>query len=267
MAALPRGFPLDPGGRIAGVTPEMAVAAAARPVGELDRAWTTDPRTLRRARTLELTAWAFYVGGRGGVVGADVHPDLLVAAFGTIAPDALRAGWDATARVGAPTVAGAWLDECAAWGEDRLAAVSDARLVDLLDRVVGEADATALPVFAAARTMVTALVDGCPAPAARVALLVHALHEYRSGALVLACRVAGLSPVEALIAGPEGEQEALTAGWTPPFPARLAVLRRYAYAGSVADRLTAPAFAALSPPERAELVDRLKVAAAAVTVS
>jgi hypothetical protein len=99
---------------------------------------------------------------------------------------------------------------------------------------------------------------------ARVALLAHALAEHRSAAMLLACRAVGLTPVELLVAGPEGEQEAIASGWSPPFPARLFVLRRYTIAAMLADRITGAAFAALDRGERVEFVDRLCAAAAAV---
>lgn len=245
------------------VTPELAASAAARPVGEVENAWSADPQTLRRARDLRLTAWAFTVGGRGGVLGEDLDPELVTAALGLIEPDALRAGWEAAGRVGRAAVALARLDECARWGAQRLAEVADARLVALLDRVVAGADATAMPVFAGTRRLIASVqADG---DGARVALALHALSEYRVAAMLLAGRCCGLRPVDLLIAGPEGEHEAVTFGWSPPFPSRLSVLRRYTVATALADRMMAGAYAPLTGVERAELVDRVKVAAAAAS--
>jgi len=240
------------------VTPELTAAAAVAPVGELDTAWSTDPRTLRRARLLELSGWAFYVAGRGGVLGDDVRPETVVAALGLIAPDAVRAGWDAARKVGPATVAASRLAECARWGEERLSSVADERVVELAERVVEFADAVAMPLFAATRAM--------PAPdggaGARAAVLVHLLREHRASAMLVAIRACGLRPVEAIIAGPEGEQEAITFGWTPPFPTRVSVLRRYAYAEALADRIAGGAYAVLAPSERVELLQRLGAAAA-----
>jgi hypothetical protein len=249
---------------MAGVTPEFAAAAAARPVGELEPAWSTDPRTLQRARTVEVSGWTFYVAGRAGVLGDDVDPDTVAAAIGTIAAEALHAGWQDARRVGPSAVASARLDECARWGDERLDGVADARLVDLLERVVGGADATALPIFAATRTMAASVAAAADKPGARAALLVHVLSELHTGALLIACRAVGLRPVEALIAGPEGEQEAVTLGWSRPFPSRLAVLRRYTYACALADRISGAAYVALDAAQRSELVDRLTEASAAV---
>lgn len=243
------------------MTPEMTAATVARLAEEVEAAWSTDRQTLQRARELRLSAWAFAVAGRGGVLGDDVGSETVAAAIGLIAPEALRAGWEAAGRVGRAAVAVARLAECASWGQHRLAEVVDARLVELLDRVVAGADATAMPIFAATRRLIsTTAVDG---DGARVALAVHALSEFRSAALLLASRSVGMEPVEVLIAGPEGEQEALTFGWAPPFPTRLSVLRRYALAVALADRMLGRALAGLTPAERLELVNRLNAAARA----
>jgi hypothetical protein len=242
--------------------PEIVAAAVVRPVGAVEEAWTTDRRTLRRARELRMSTWDFAVVGRCGVLGDDAHPETVAAAFGLIPADELRTAWDAAGRVGRVAVAAARLAECAAWGEDRLAAVADARYVELLDRVVADADATAMPIFAATRRMIAATETA--GDGARVALAIHALAEYRTAAMLLASRAAGLSPVEMHLGGLEGEQEAVTFGWSPPFPSRLSVLRRYTVAGALADRMTGAAYASLTAAERAEVVDRLDVTAATV---
>jgi hypothetical protein len=244
------------------VTPEIAAAAAARPVGEVEDAWTTDPRTLRRARDLRMSTWDFAVVGRCGVLSEDTDPETVAAAFGLIPPDALRTAWEAAGRVGRAAVAAARLARCASWGTDHLATVADERLVELLDRVVADADATAMPIFAATRRLIA--TTDARSEGARVALAVHALHEYRTAAMLLAGRASGLSPVELHLGGPEGEQEAVTFGWSPPFPTRLSVLRRYVLAGALADRMTSGAYARLTARERVELVDRLKAAAVIV---
>jgi hypothetical protein len=246
--------------RIRSVTPELCAAAARKPVSELDMAWSTSPKTLRRARLLELPGWAFYVAGRGGVLGDDARPDTVAAAIGVISPEAVRAGWEAARKVGPAEVAASRLAECARWGEACLAAAPEIpRLVALARRVTVAADAVALPMFAACRAMPQP--DG--GPGADAALLVHLLWEHRAGALLLAVRACGLTPVEAIIAGPDGEEEAVAFGWHPPYPMRAPLLRRYLYAEALADRISGQAYAALSPPERAELVRLLQAAAGA----
>lgn len=243
--------------------PEFAASAAARPIGAIEKAWSTDSRVLHRARALELSTFTFYVVGRAGVLGDGADPVVLAAALGSVAPDALHAGWEAARRVGPAAVANAWLDECQAWGGRALAGAVDDRLSDLLGRVVDGADGTAMPLAAATRALVVTRTAGATTEA-RVALLVHTLAEFRAAAMVIGCRVAGLTPVEALAAEPEGDQEAALLGWSPPFPSRLDVLRRHASAVAIADRLAHDAFRPLTPAERTELVERLRTLAAAV---
>ena len=81
---------------------------------------------------------------------------------------------------------------------------------------------------------------------------------------LLAARACGLSPVETIIAGPEGEEEAVTFGWHPPFPSRVSLVRRYAYAEAIADRIVGQAYATLAAEERRELSTLLSQAAEAV---
>jgi hypothetical protein len=241
------------------VNPELVAAFAKRPLGELDNAWSTSPRTLRRARLLDLSGWAFYVAGRGGVLGDDARPETVAAAIGLIAPDAVRAGWDAARKVGPSEVAASRLAECARWGDEHLADSAGLdQLVALAERVVDAADAVGMPLFAASRAMPRP--DG--AAGGRAAILIHLLRELRAGALLVAARACGLSPVQMIIAGPAGEEEAVAFGWPQPFPPRLPLLRRYAYADALADRIAGGAYAPLTPPERGELLAGLEAAAA-----
>ncbi|MGE5828125.1 MAG: helix-turn-helix domain-containing protein [Micromonosporaceae bacterium] len=239
------------------MTPEQCAAAAKAAVVELDTAWSTSPKTLRRARVLELSGWAFAIAGRGGALGSDCRPETVAAALGFIAPDAVRAGWEAAGKVSAADVAASRLAECARWGDENLVnCLGLPRLVSLAERAVEAVDASAMPLFAAWRAM--PMPDG--GPGARAAVLIHLLREHRAGARLLAVRCCGLTPVEALIAEPDGEAEAIALGWAPPFPARTPLIRRHAYAEALTDRLAGPAYAALTVPERVELVGLLAVA-------
>ena len=82
------------------MTPELTAASAAWPLYELDAAWSTDPHTLRRAR-----CWSCPAGRSTWPAGAGCSvttraPDTVAAALGVIAPDAVRAGWEAARKVG-----------------------------------------------------------------------------------------------------------------------------------------------------------------------
>ncbi|WP_020525745.1 SCO6745 family protein [Catelliglobosispora koreensis] len=246
------------------MNPDQAGAATRKAVISLGSAFLQCPMTLRRARELGLTGWAFYVAGRGGALG-DVRPDTVASALGMISPEAVRDGWTAARSVLTPSkVAAHVLAECSRWGADKLEdAPKIARLVTLAETVAVSADAAGMPLFAAWRAMPLpsgrASLDGLTSgpldgPGARAAIAMHLLHEHRAGALLVAVRASGLTPVQALIAGPEGEASAVAYGWQPPYPPIGPLIRRRAWADSVADHLAGQALKVLSPAERTEFV-------------
>ena len=49
-------------------------------------------QTLRRARLLGLSGWAYHVSARAGALG-DVRPETVAASIGLIAPEAVMDGW------------------------------------------------------------------------------------------------------------------------------------------------------------------------------
>ena len=80
-----------------------------------------------------------------------------------------------------------------------------------------------------------------------------------------AVQVAGLSPLEAVVAGPYGPENAAFSGWSEPLPEVTDDLKaRHARAEELTDELVAPAYAVLSDDEVAELAGLLEAAAAAV---
>lgn len=236
------------------MTPEQAATAAKPGVLELGGAFSEDPRTLRRARLMGLSGWAFYVAGRGGALG-DVRTDTVAAALGFIAAEAVVDGWEAARRVVPPMdVAAARLAECCRWGIDNLGDFPRLdRLTELVQRLVVSADPAGMPLFAAWRAM--PVPDD--APAARAAVLLHLLREYRGGGHLLAVRASGLTPLEAIIAGPDGEAGAVAFGWQPPYPPIGPLVRRRMWAEAVTDRISSSAFAVLESSERVELVGLL----------
>jgi hypothetical protein len=236
------------------LTPEQAAGAAKPYVLEVGGAFSEWPETLRRGRLMGLSGWAFYVTGRGGALG-DVRADTVAAALGFIDPEAVADGWEAARQVVRPAeVAAANLVECCRWGGKHLAeAPGVARLAELSQRVVSAADAAGMPLFAAWRAM-PAPDD---APGARAAVFLHLLREHVNAAHLLAARASGMSPLEAIISGPEGEAGAMAHGWPPPYPPVGPLVRRRLWADAVTDRITASAYAVLGPAERVEFVDLL----------
>jgi hypothetical protein len=100
---------------------------------------------------------------------------------------------------------------------------------------------------------------------ADAAVLLHLLREYQTGGHLVAIRAAGLTPLEAILASPEGEAGALTAGWLPPYPQLGLSLRRRIQAQALTDRIVGQAYAVLAQAERAELVELLTAAQAFAT--
>jgi hypothetical protein len=128
--------------------------------------------------------------------------------------------------------------------------------------VVVSADAGGLPLFAAWRAMPVP-EDGV---GVRVAVLGRLLSEHRTGARLMAVRAAGLSPMEAVLAGPGGSAEAVSVGWQPPFPPQAPLLRKRVWADALTDRITGQAYRTLDVPERAQLVELLRDAVRAIRV-
>jgi hypothetical protein len=239
------------------VTPEQAAAAAKRAVLELGGAFGHDPKTMRKARQLGLPGWAFYVAGRAGALG-DVRPDTAAAAMAFIASEAVKDGWEAARRIASPPeIAAHNLSECCRWGRENLESFYGLpQFVELAERVVVEADPAGMPLFAAWRAM--------PIPddslGARGAALLHLLREHRGGAHVLAVRASSLTPLEAIVAGPDGEAGATAFGWQPPYPPYAPLVRRRAVAEALTDRIAGEAYRVLELPERRELVELLDAA-------
>jgi hypothetical protein len=240
-----------------GVTPEQTAAAVKSAVLALGGAFRHDPGTIRRARQLGLTGWAFYVVGRAGALG-DVCSDTAAAAMAFIAPDAVRDGWEAARKVAPPPeVAGHSAAECGRWGRENLESFPGlSTLVDLAGRVVADADPAGMPLFAAWRAMPVP-DDG---PGARAAVLLHLLREHRCGAHIQAVRASALTPLEAIVAGPDGESGAMAFGWPPPYPPFVPIVRRRAWAEALTDRIAGEAYRVLDSGERRELVGLLEAA-------
>jgi hypothetical protein len=240
------------------VTPEQAAANAKPGLADLVGAFAESPQTLRRARLLGLSGWAYHVSARAGALG-DVRPETVAAAIGFIAPEAVIDGWEAAAKASAPMEVATWhLHELCRWGIDQLGGFPRLdRLLELSRRVVHAVDPAALPLFAAWRAMPVPE----DAPGAQAAVMLQLLHEHRLGVHVVAVRASGLTPLQAIIAGPEGETGAVAFGWQPPYPPAGPIVRRLMWAESIADSLAGQAYGVLDRAERIEfsgLIDSLR---------
>jgi hypothetical protein len=97
-------------------------------------------------------------------------------------------------------------------------------------------------------------------PGSWAAAGLHLLRELYLGAQLVAVRASGMTPLEAMVAGPEGEAGAMANGWPPPYPPVGPLVRRRLWAEAATDRMVSPAYRVLRPAERVELVDLLTAA-------
>ncbi|MEV6298148.1 hypothetical protein AB0M02_01950 [Actinoplanes sp. NPDC051861] len=237
------------------MTPEQAAANAKAGLATIIGAFAESPQTLRRARLLGLSGWAYHVSARAGALG-EVRPETVAAVLAFIAPEAVTDGWEATAKTSAPAEVATWhLHELCTWGTEQLGGFPRlTRLLELGGRVVDAVDQAGLPLFAAWRAM--PVPD--PGAGARAAALLHLLHEHRQGVHVIAVRAGGLTPIEAIIAGPDGETGAVAFGWQPPYPPAGPLVRRLMWAEAVANSLAGQAYAVLDRSERVEFAGLLE---------
>jgi len=128
--------------------------------------------------------------------------------------------------------------------------------------VVTAGETAGFPLYAAWRAQ--PLPDD---PPARAAQLLHVLREHRGSAHVAAVRVAGLRPVEAVVASPGGAREAWFFGWSEDETSLVVdadLTARRDGAEDLTDALAAPAYGALTSADVAELVALLAAAEEAV---
>lgn len=240
------------------MTPEEVVRHGKPAIVELAVAFGREPTFLDTARALGLgeDGWPFVLGSRAGVLGP-VGSGVVSAACGFFGPALIDPAWE-TARAAGPleAIVRANAELCVAAARRYLDDVPGIeRLADLTVRAVETADATGRVLFAGWR----ALPDVAEDPAARVGLNLLRLREHRGGSHLLAVASEGLTPLEAILAGP-GPQKAAANGWSAPYVAALDGPARMAVAERRAERLAAQAFHALSPEERDDLVRLLEAA-------
>jgi len=219
-------------------------------IGMLAMDWLMAPTTAAAAKEFGLPeGTAGYAVGRLGVLG-DCPPDNVVAAAFFWNPDTMRAaavdGW---AAINPADGAAAYRNICQAWGERVLDGfVGSERLGVLCERVVQSASPLGAPTFVGWRD------QPLPAPGpGRTFQLCQTMRELRFGRHSVAVQASGMSPLEAILAGPAGEWNAEFFGWSKPYPDVSALSDRRDEIEATTDQLHAPDFECLTPDERAEL--------------
>jgi len=242
------------------VTPEETAAAAKDPVGALGAGFMFDPTTRDTGRAAGLRSKPLYHRGRGGVLG-ETEADVVRAAFVFFPPAVVSESWTAGRQVlSAPASAALYATCCEEWGRAHLTDPGTGRLAELLGRVVDGADPAGVPVFAGWRAL--------PRPddaAGRLALLLMTARELRGGLHGLAVLAEGLTPLEAVLAGPYGEGNARFFDWPEPYPDPAPHREAWERAEATTNRLMARAFSVLDEAERDELVALLGQAQAAAS--
>ena len=244
------------------MTPEEAVRGVAGPIGRLGGEWMFDEATNERGVELGLSRWSWYHCGRGGVLG-DCDASVVVAAFGFFPPARQARAWDkGRAVLPVATITHEYAEACAAWGRRVFADVPGAgRLADLLTTALDAAAVAGLPLFAGWRASART-ADGAAGGqlegAARLALALQVGREHRGGLHLVAVVAAGIDPLQAVVSGRYGTANAAFFGWPEPWPDPAAGKDAMAAAEIVTDTLVEPAYAVLSPAERAELVIGLR---------
>jgi hypothetical protein len=238
------------------VTPEATAAAAAAPIGALGGAFMISRATLKKGPAMGLPkGWAFYFGGRGGVLG-DVVPDVVAAAFVFFPVETVRTHWlEARAVLDPAAAAAAYAEACQAWGREHLSEIADLdRLVELLRRVIADISPAGAPLFAGWRAL--PLPQDEPGAAAH---MLQVLREFRGAMHGVAVLAEGLTPLEAvLISG--GEANASFFGWEAPYPEVEELRDKHRAAEKRTDHMAARAFTSLYDGERRELIGLLEEA-------
>ena len=227
----------------------------------LAMAWLINDETTARAAELGLEApgRGAYAVGRLGVLG-DCPPDAVVSAAYFWEPDLMRT-MVADGRAAATPADGAaiYTTICQEWGEARLAGMDGVeRLGEILTKVVDTASPLGAPMFVGWRDM--------PRPAdpgpARTFQLAQVMRELRFSRHCVAVQATGLTPLEAIMAGPAGEWNAKLFGWPEPYPDVSGLGDAREAVEAATDQLHAPDLDVLTDDERADLRTLAKAARA-----
>ncbi len=237
------------------MTAAECTRAVAGPVGKLGGAWMFDAEVHARGTALGLDTWSWYHCGRGGVLG-DPDPSVVVAAFGFFPPALQTKAWNkGVAVMPASQIAREYAAACTAWGTRTFGEGAD-RLADLVTTAMTGADVMGLPLFAGWRAVLLAHTRASGPE--RLALALQTAREHRGSCHLAAVTAAGLSPLQAVMSGRYGATNAEFFGWPKPWPEPEPAREAMHAVEQVTDALVAPAWAVLSPDERAETAAGLR---------
>ena len=211
------------------------VRSTSDPIHEIGTAIYLSPETFARAAEWGwANPFAFYFGGRGGVLGS-TDADVISSAMGYFNPVVLTDLYaEGLAVAGPQGAADRMVEATAAWGRDHLEGVEGlATFVRLADRLVDGAEGAALTLFAGWRAQ--ARVDDTEG---RAAQLFQILREWRGAAHLVGTTAVGLTPLEAILTS-DGPGQAKFFGWSEPFPDWTGVAALQVDAEAITDDLCA----------------------------
>lgn len=245
------------------IADDDAAAYAARvrsQVGRLGGGFFLSSQAKQAGRDLGLRGWPTYFVGRCGVLG-DVDADVVAAVCGFFPVEFVRKVWDEGRNIDLTLATEVYLLACQDWGRQHLAAFPGIdRLTELVEAVVLQASPIGAPLFAGWRAL--RFVDD---PHGKCAQLLTTLRELRGAMHLSAVMAVGLTPREAILAGPGGVSNASFFGWTDlDLDADRAAWARDARAEAerLTDRMVASSWGVLPLAERFELATLLDEALA-----
>lgn len=188
---------------------DVFYAARVRPgVGSLGGAFFLSAQAKQAGRDLGLKGWPTYFVGRCGVLGP-VDAEVVASICGFFPAAFVRKSWEQGLEIDLTLAVEVYLRACHDWGREHLADFAEVdRLADLAEQAVDGASSVGAPLFAGWRSL--------PRPEdgpARVAQAMTTLRELRGGLHLAAVLGSGLSPREAIVAGPGGPANAAFFGW------------------------------------------------------
>lgn len=196
------------------INSDLVAAKIAPLIGSVGSKYMLDPETMAHGAAAKYpNGFAYYVAGRGGVLG-DVDSDVVYSAFMFFEKSLIDKLWNAGVAVeGARGAGRRYMQSCDAWGQKHLATVEHLdQFIAPAEKFVRAVDSSGLTLFAGLRAE--------PLPgdlAARAYRLITLIRELRGCVHIAACVTHGLSGLEATLLS-TGEGMAKLHGWAPPYP-------------------------------------------------
>ena len=192
----------------------QVASAISQPLSSLGAKYMLDAETMAHGASAGYpNGFAYYVAGRGGVLG-DVDSDVVYSAFMFFERSLIDKLWKAGVAVEGARAAGKrYMQSCDDWGRKHLSTIENLDLfIAPAEKLISNVDSSGLSLFAGLRA--EPLPQDAPARAYR---LVTLLRELRGCVHIAACVTHGLSGLEASLLS-SGEGLTKLHGWAPPYP-------------------------------------------------